>query len=143
MRPTRPRPTLMKLEKNVKVLKVDDELGLVFGFAIVCKESGEYYYDLQGDHIPEASMLEAATDFMKNGRVAKEMHEGDEAGTVVFAWPLTTDIAKACGIETERTGLLIGVKAEDAMLKRFKDGELTGFSIGGERVKDEEVSDAA
>ena len=127
---------------RAEVAKVDRGLGLVMGYAIVCKEDGEDYYDLQGDHVPEDAMLKAALDFMENGGVAKEMHRGDEAGSVVFAFPLTTDVAKALGVEARRTGLLIAMKPDPAMMKRFETGELTGFSIGGLRLKDEEVADA-
>ena len=51
-----------RYELTAEVLKVDESLGLVFGWAIVCAENGNDYYDLQGDHIPESVMLEAATD---------------------------------------------------------------------------------
>ncbi len=124
---------------TAKVQKVDVEHGLVMGFAIICKENGEDYFDLQGDHIPEDAMLAASLDFMLHSQVAKEMHEGEQVGTVLFAFPLTTDIAKAFDIETTHTGLMIAMRPDPAMLKRFKDGELTGFSIGGERLDDEEI----
>lgn len=121
-------------------VKVNDELGLVFGWAIVSKDKGEDYFDVQGDHIPEHSMLKASTNFMLSDRVGKEMHAGDTKGTIVFAWPLTADIAKAMGLETTRTGLMIGWKPHDtSVLDKFKSGEYSGFSIGGERHKDEEV----
>lgn len=127
---------------RAEIKKVDETLGLVMGFGIVCTENGEPYFDLQGDHIPEDAMLKAALDFMENSQVAKEMHTGEQAGTIVFAFPLTTDIAKAFGITTNKTGLLIAVKPDEDMMKRFVDGELTGFSIGGMRITDEDVSDA-
>jgi hypothetical protein len=58
----------------------------------------------------------------------------------VFAFPMTTDIAKAFGVETKTTGLMIGLKPDNnAMLAKFKSGELTGFSIGGFRIEDEGV----
>ena len=133
---------------NSKVVKVDDELGLVFGYAIICAKNGEDYFDLQDDHIPEDVMLKSALDFMENSQVAREMHgktpEGQrkQAGTVFFAFPLTADIAKALDIETSTTGLLIAVKPDAAMLAKFKSGELTGFSIGGSCTR-EELPDAA
>lgn len=123
-----------------KVLKVDAGLGLVMGMAIVCCKDGEPYFDLQDDHIPEATMLKAALDFMENSQVAKEMHTGEQAGTIVFAFPLTTDIAKAFDLETKTTGLMIAMKPDPGMLEKFQDGTLTGFSIGGRRIKDEEVT---
>lgn len=127
--------------KFAEVLKVDDSLGLVLGWAIVCKRDGCDYWDLQEDHIPEASMLSAAVDFMQNSRVAKEMHSGEASGSVVFAFPLTEDISKAFGIESKTTGLMIAIKPDsDEMLAKFRDGTLSGFSIGGHRLDDEEVA---
>ena len=118
-----------------QILKVDESLGLVFGFAIVCKEDGEAHFDLQGDHIPEAVMVKGATDFMKSERVAKEMHAGDPIGSIVFAFPMTSEIAKSLDITTKRTGLLIAMHTEDQeVLRKFRDGEYTGFSIGGAAV---------
>ena len=127
---------------RAEVVKVDDSLGLVMGYAIVCTEDGEPYFDLQGDHVPDDAMLKAALDFMENSQVAKEMHTGEQAGSVVFAFPMTDEIAKAFGILTNRTGLMIAMKPNDDMLKRFQLGELTGFSIGGLRGEDEELDDA-
>ena len=130
---------------NFRVAKVDEGLGLVFGWAIVCKVAGEDYYDLNIDragphagervpeHIPEAVMTKAATEFMQTARVGNEMHEGPDKGTYVFAFPLTTDIAKAMGIQTEKTGLMVAYKPPADMLAKFKSGELRGFSIEGSR----------
>lgn len=131
-------PTAKKL--YAKVQKVDSNLGLVMGYAIVCEKNGQPYFDTQGDHIPEDAMLEAAADFMANSRVAKEMHTGDEAGQVLFAFPLTKDIAEAMGIKAyEKTGLMIAMKpATNEMLDKFKTGEYSGFSIGGVRMVDED-----
>jgi len=128
-----------QFENKVQVVKVDSNLGLVFGFAIVSTSGGEPYYDVQGDHIPEAVMLKAAMEFMENSRIAKEMHQGQPKGSVVFAFPLTTDIAKSLGITTERTGLLIAMKPTAAVLEKFRDGTYTGFSIGGAYGEMEEV----
>lgn len=143
-----------KFQSDAQVCKVDDALGLVFGYAIVCLEKGEPYFDSQDDHIPEDAMLKAASDFMQNSRTAGDMHTDEDgvpvsvsgkpaakAGNIVFAFPLTTDIAKALGITTEKTGLLIAMKPDDpAILAKYKSGEYSGFSIGGNRVTDEEVA---
>ena len=115
------------------------EQGLVLGWAIVCSEMGEEYFDLQGDAVTEKAMLDAATDFAENSRVAKEMHQGEQAGTVVHTWPLTSDIAKSFGVECDKRGLMIAMRPDEGMLDKFKSGELTGFSIGGIRGVDEEV----
>lgn len=127
----------MMMSGAAKVMKVDESLGVVFGWAMVCAENGEPYFDTQGDHIPEEVMLKAAVDFMDGARIGKEMHAGEQAGTILFAWPVTADIAKAMGMTTETTGLMIGYKpADKAMLAKFKSGEFSGFSIGGQGVRE-------
>lgn len=132
------------MAEEATILKVDEGLGLVFGFAIVCKKDGEDYIDLQDDHIPEDVMLKAATEFMSDSRVAADMHRWDDdgnpikTGSVVFAFPLTTDIAKALNIETSQTGLLIAMRPDSAeTLKKFSDGTYKGFSIGGSATRED------
>jgi len=131
-----------RLKRNTKsaahVCKVDQTLGLVFGWAIISKIDGEDYYDIQEDHIPEDVMLRAAADFMASKRVAGDMHQRDQygqpvkAGEILFAFPLTTDIAKAMEISTPQTGLMIAMRpADPEILAKFTDGTYTGFSIGG------------
>lgn len=123
---------ISSVDNAVKMAKVDDSLGLVFGWAIISKLNGQEYYDSQGDFIPEDVMLKAAANYMQNGAVAKEMHVGDEKGKVVFAWPMTADIAKAMGVSTNQTGLMIAMKPDNkSMLEKFRDGTYSGFSIGG------------
>ena len=125
-----------------EVCKVDDSLGLVIGWAIISKVDGKDHFDTQNDHIPEATMLKATLDFMENARTAKEMHTGASAGEIVFGMPLTTDIAKALGIKTKKTGFVIGYKpSSKAVLEKFRDGTYTGFSIGGKVI--ESVDEAA
>ena len=96
--------------------------------------NGEEYYDTQGDHIPEQSMLEATAEYMAGDRVAKVMHQGGPAGQIVFGFPLTEDIAKAMDIEIKKTGFVVGMKPSDRdILEKYRTGEFTGFSIGGSR----------
>lgn len=129
-----------KAEKVVSVLKVDEEIGMVFGWAIVCKDDGEDYFDTQDDHIPEGSMLKASADFMESSRLLGDMHQKAEGGSVVFCFPMTGDIAAAFGMTTRKTGLMIGVKPSNPeTLAKFKSGEYSGFSIGGVRLVDEDA----
>lgn len=136
---------MKKTLSTSQILKVDEGLGLVFGYAIVCKDGGSDHFDLQGDHIPEATMLKAALDFAENSQVAKDMHGYGEnghrpVGSVPFLFPLTTDIAKSLNISVEKTGLLIAMKpSEPSILAKFKSGEYTGFSIGGMEKEVQEV----
>jgi hypothetical protein len=67
------------------------------------------------------------------------MHSRSGAGQVLFAFPLTEEIAKSLDIVTKKTGLLIGMKPDEEMLEKFRDGTYTGFSIGGAYITNEEA----
>jgi hypothetical protein len=116
----------------VKASGADEELGIIFGFAIITKEKGVPYLDLQGNTIGDQAMTRAAVDFMKNSRMAGQQHERMDAGQVVFSFPLAEDIAKAMGITSDRYGLMVGIAPDAEMMKAYKAGKFTGFSIGGE-----------
>ena len=125
-----------------EVMKVDDSERVVYGYAIVSTIDGEPYYDSQGDYIPDTVMRKAATDFMLGERESKVMHDGEGIGRIVHSFPLTADIAKAYGFDTDSTGWLIGMHiSDDEVLRKFKSGELTGFSIGGRGVRIEVEDD--
>lgn len=130
---------------DAQVVKVNSKLGLVFGYAIVSKINGEDYFDHHGDHIPEDAMLKAAVGFMKSDRVAGDMHERTPEGEVVksgqilFAFPMTQEVADSLGIVVKQTGLIVAMQPSPEVLKKFESGEYTGFSIGGRRIHDEEV----
>jgi len=128
---------MQQFRTPVQVCKVDAELGIVFGFAVVCKSGGEDYFDLQGHCIPEDEMLQASAEFMAGSRVAKEMHGREPGeGTVVYAFPLTSEIARALSIRTEMTGLLIGMRPAPEVLAKFQDGTYKGFSVAGVAVQE-------
>lgn len=120
------------------VAKVDEGLGLVFGWGIVCQDGGRPYVDSQGDEVPDGAMLAATTDFMQHRRTAKVMHAGAAVGEIVHSFPLTTEIAKAMGIDPKgRSGWMIAMKPRSAeVLRKFRDGTYSGFSIGGERLEE-------
>lgn len=134
--------TLTEEVLKAKVLNVDESLGLVFGWAMVSKVRDEDYFDTQGHHIPEDVMLKGAADFMQHSNIAKDMHEGKQVGSYVFAFPLTTEIKKAMQIECPYSGFMIAMKPDTPELfNKFKSGAYTGFSIGGKGIS-EEVDDA-
>lgn len=138
-------------KSEVRVCKVDTALGIVFGWAIVCKIDGEDYYDLNVDragehagkrvpeHISEDAMLKATVDFMSGPRSGNEMHAGPDKGMFLCAWPMTTEIAKSMGITTTKTGLMVAYKPPADVLSKFADGTYTGFSIEGARLSSEEI----
>lgn len=123
---------------EVKVLKYDQDLGLVIGWGAVCTEDGEPYYDRQGDHFPEDEMLRASLDFMRKSRAMDAMHEEQKVGDVVFAFPMTSEVMDALGLEGSRTGLVVGVCPNEETLAKFESGEYKAFSIGGLYRRDPE-----
>lgn len=132
----------MQKQFKVKIQKLNKQLGLLFGYAIICKNGDEDYYDTQGDHIPEDSMLDAATDFFLNSeRTSDEMHFGKSDGTVVFGFPMTQDIAASLGITIKKSGLLIGMKPSKEVFEKAEEGDYFGFSIGGDLLEYQEVED--
>jgi hypothetical protein len=107
--------------------------GLLFGWSLISHIDGQPYYDAYDTHFPEAVVLRSAEDFMQGSREVRVRHDV-RIGKVVFAMPLTSDIAAALGITTERgrTGLIVGWRPDDPRwLERYESGDLTGLSIGG------------
>ncbi len=135
-----------------RIRKIDEESGLVYGWAIVCEKDGEPYYDLNIDknedgtlgermpeHITPIAMIKAALEFaMTADRPGNEMHKGSETGSYPFLMPMTADIAKGFGITCDTTGLMVAYKPTPDVLQKFRDGTYSGFSIEGSRLKFEE-----
>lgn len=113
------------------IAKVDESLGLVFGYAMVSKIDGKPHFDLHGHHIPDSTIVKSLFKFASNP-VAKEMHSGDQIGDFVFLFPLTEDIAKSLDIQAKQYGALVAMKPYNSeIIQKFVNGEYTGFSIGG------------
>lgn len=119
---------------EVEVAKVDDSLGLVFGWAIISEINGAPYIDTQGDYIPSEVAMNAIAKFMEGERVAKTMHKGERTGTVTMAFPMEPSVMKSLGISSDKTGVIIAMKPDN--IAKFKSGEMRGFSIGGSAHKD-------
>lgn len=128
------------MNKNVEgqILKVDDEQHIIYGWASVATEKGEPVVDLQGDVIEMSTLEKAVNDFMEHVRVGKTMHVGEQTGMVIHSMPVSNDIAKALGIQSDREGWIVGYKVYDEdVWKMVKSGELRAFSIGGRAIKEE------
>lgn len=128
-------PKSVRLEG--KILKQLDDERLAFGWAYVSTVKGEISLDHSGEFIRPDQIAKAATNFMLSMRTAKRMHSGERIGEVVHSMPLTDDIAKALGIETERQGWIVAVKVyDDTVWQDVKSGKLSAFSIGGRALKE-------
>ena len=127
--------------EETKVLKVDDEQRIVYGWASVVTEDGAPVVDSQGDVIEPIEMEKMANDFMLDVRTAKAMHAGDKIGEVIHSLPLTEALTKALGLQSDMEGWIVGVKIySDEVWDSVKSGEFAGFSIGGKAASREEMS---
>lgn len=113
------------------VVKIDDEMRVVWGWASVIEEGGRPVIDLQGDMISEKTLVAAAHGFA-GVRAIKAMHGGEDVGTLVESVVLTRALQKALGIDLGKVGWLIAAKIEDdAAWAKVKSGDFPAFSIGG------------
>lgn len=114
------------------VAKVDETLGLVFGWAFASSLDGGKtpYADLQGDEIDD-DFVKVAMDFMLGGAATDVMHDGEQDGRIAFALPITKEIGAALGIKSDTVGLAVAIKPSPDVFAKFKSGELKGFSIAG------------
>jgi len=120
-----------------QILKQMDEERLAFGWAYVSTVKGELSLDHSGEFIRPDQIAKAATNFMLSTRTAKAMHTGEKIGEIVHSMPLTNDIAKALGIQSDREGWIIAMKVyDDQVWQDVKSGKLAAFSIGGRALKE-------
>lgn len=129
--------TLKRDDVPCRIVKVDEEQRMVYGWASVISERGIAVIDSQGDIIEADELLKATTEFMKDARIAKVMHTGSQMGEVVHSFPLVFEIAKGLGIKCDKEGWIVGVYVkDDEAWQAVKSGELPAFSIGGEAVSE-------
>ena len=126
-----------KVEIVGEILKRDDEERLAFGWAYVSTVDNQISLDHSGEFIRPDQLAKAATNFMLSLRTAKTMHSGASIGEVVHSMPLTNEIAKALGIQSNREGWLVAIKVyDDQVWQDVKSGKLAAFSIGGRALKE-------
>lgn len=126
------------MAEKFKIWKVQEELGIVFGFGMICKEVKDgmvkEYYDMDNQIVPEDVMTKSVSEYMEGGRINNNGHTPNDVGIVVHSFPLTEDIAKSLGIQSNYYGWLVGVKPDADTLAKFKSGDYRGFSIEGSAV---------
>lgn len=126
-----------KVEIVGEILKRDDEERLAFGWAYVSTVDNQISLDHSDEFIRPDQLAKAATNFMLSLRTAKRMHSGASIGEVVHSMPLTNEIAKALGIQSNREGWLVAIKVyDDQTWQDVKSGKLAAFSIGGRALKE-------
>jgi len=128
---------MTKVSIEGQILKQDSEERLVYGWAYVSTDKGEISLDHSGEFVRPEQIAKAATNFMLSMRTAKRMHSGGKIGEVVHSMPLTHEISKALGIQSDREGWLVAIKVyDDQVWQDVKSGKLAAFSIGGRALKE-------
>lgn len=121
----------------VPILKVNDELKTVYGWASVNTVGGQLVTDHQHDQVSDAEIIKAAHEFITSSRVGGVLHApGFQGGDVVESMVLTPDVQKALGIDLGQTGWFIGYRVDDPdAWTLVKSGVLKAFSIGGKAIR--------
>lgn len=121
----------VSISGTFRAVKLDEELGIVYGWALTDTTKDGAYFDLQGDNVKANNdLVKAALQFVRDGAKADEMHDrAAKGGWVPFVLPVTKDVAEWLGIE--QTGLIAGMQPTAEVFAKFKSGELKGFSIDG------------
>jgi len=131
---TTSKSTESQVRVFVHVSKVDEELGVVFGWASVTEVDGVPLVDFQKDVIPTEVLERAVYEFMLADRF-DEMHTVPARGHIVESVMVTDDKLAAMfpgqPLPQGPRGWWIGVKPDPDLLEKFKRGEYRGFSIAG------------
>lgn len=138
--------TWFKVERGDIIFKVgemNEEKRLVFGWASMSKtKTGESIVDTQGDIIQPDELEKGAYLFVKNSRVASEMHEKMGVGRLVESMVFTKEKQAALGIPEGQMpiGWWVGFEVDADIFEKVKDGTYSAFSIGG-RGQRKEIED--
>ncbi len=120
----------------LQVQKVDQDLGLVTGWAsVVTDTAGNPVVDLQGDIIPVAELEKAAQEAFADGGRGKggDMHERTGVCDIVESLVLTKAKRQALQLGDGPEGWVVTLKVNDPELKaQVKSGAKLELSIAGE-----------
>jgi DNA adenine methylase len=113
---------MQRLIKFEEVVRKSDELGILWGYASVAD-----LVDLQGDVVPQEELVRAVYQFMEDyyaeQAVIRENH--DEVAEVVL-------VESTFHFLAGKLRWYVGVKLlTDELRQAARDGEISGFSIGG------------
>lgn len=131
---------LESFRTNFEVKKIDEELGIVFGWASVSQQAdGTLVFDHEGDAIFPEELEKAAYDFNLEVRKATDSHDMKTlgVGNLCESMVFTKDKQAKLGI-TLPIGWWVGFKVNDDLRKKVRDtGERAMFSIGGRALRTE------
>lgn len=128
----------VKAPETFRILKIDEDQRIIFGWASVTTYKGELLVDLHGDVIKTETLHKAFNEFMKGVRVGKINHSGEQVGQIVHSFPMSKEICDALEIQTDKEGVIAGFYViDDTLWEQVKSGDFAEFSIGGRAQKQE------
>lgn len=121
-----------RLTIKTRIVKMDEDEHLVFGWMSVLTEKGEPVVDGQGDVIPVDVYEKAAYRFVLESREGGEMHERGGVSRLVESMMFTKAKQEALGIDLGMEGHFAGWHVDDEEVwKAVKKGDYPAFSIEG------------
>jgi hypothetical protein len=122
-----------------KVVKVDDDNRLVFGWAnVAIRKDGEQVTDSHDECIDPEDLENAAYLFNLEFRELNERHKGVSKGRLVESLAVTPEKLVAMGLAEDALpqGWWVGFYVEDdAAWEKVKKGEYSMFSIEGSATR--------
>jgi hypothetical protein len=114
------------------IQKVDEEQRRVFGFFSIVEDEHGLVVDKQGDVILPVELEKAAYDFVKNSRIAGEMHTKQPVGVLIESVVMTREKQQSWGIDLKKVFWWGGMEIHnDEVWEKVKKGIYKSFSIGG------------
>ena len=130
--------------KKARVVKLDSDRQIVFGWANVCiKADGEQVVDSQDDIIDADDLEDAAYNFVLNFAEMGEDHEGVAKGRLIESMFFSPEKLQLMGLAKNalHTGWWVGFHVEDKKTwEKVKQGKHRMFSIQGISRRREEVA---
>jgi len=122
-----------------KILKLNEDQNLVFGWASVAIKDGTQIEDRQGDLIDADELEKAAYEFVLDFREADEMHDQVTKGHLVESFVTTPDKLQALGLPEGSlpVGWWVGFQLDPDAFQKVKAGQYRMFSIEGMAVREE------
>ncbi len=125
------------------IAKIDEEQGLVFGWASIAEQNGTLVVDGDGDMIEPAELERGAYGFVKEARVASDRHRPESIGVGVLVESMffSKEKQELLGVELP-VGWWVGFQVDDPAMRQSlrEEGGHRMFSIGGSGTAEEIAS---
>lgn len=134
-------PLNTKAKHTFTILKADDDLHRVFGWAnVAIRSDGEQITDFQEDIVDPEDLENAAYNFVLFYRTGGELHENPDVATLIESCVFTKEKQAAMGLPDGSLpeGWWIGFQVNDPdVWEKVKSGEYSMFSIEGTAIREE------